>query len=99
MEVFIKKEQLSSYSTYPAPKNIDGYHVVEMTEEEIDLIPAHFEFNPTSMSFDVNLLKKTLSLRKNEYPSIEDQLDDLYHNGYDGWKSSIMAVKDKYPKE
>jgi len=37
--------------------------------------------------------------RKKEYPSIEDQLDDLYHNGIDGWKTTIKAVKDKYPKE
>ena len=36
--------------------------------------------------------------RKNEYPSIVDQLDDLYHNGIDGWKTTIKAVKDKYPK-
>ena len=33
-----------------------------------------------------------------EYPDIEDQLDDLYHNGIDGWKETIKAVKDKYPK-
>ena len=38
-------------------------------------------------------------LRRNEYPSIEDQLDDIYHNGIDGWKRTIKAVKDKYPKE
>lgn len=37
--------------------------------------------------------------RKVEYPSIKDQLDDLYHNGIDGWKATIKAVKDKYPKE
>ena len=37
--------------------------------------------------------------RKIEYPSIESQLDDLYHNGIDGWKATIKAVKDKYPKE
>ena len=37
--------------------------------------------------------------RQAEYPSIEDQLDDLYHNGIDGWKATIKAVKDKYPKE
>jgi hypothetical protein len=36
--------------------------------------------------------------RKVEYPSIVDQLDDLYHNGIDGWKASIKVVKDKYPK-
>ena len=33
-----------------------------------------------------------------EYPSIRDQLDDLYHNGIDGWKATIKAIKDKYPK-
>ncbi len=36
--------------------------------------------------------------RTAEYPSIKDQLDDLYHNGIDGWKTTIKAVKDKYPK-
>ena len=37
--------------------------------------------------------------RATEYPSIVDQLDDLYHNGIDGWKTTIKAVKDKYPKQ
>jgi hypothetical protein len=37
--------------------------------------------------------------RANEYPAIVDQLDDIYHNGIDGWKTTIQAVKDKYPKE
>ena len=37
--------------------------------------------------------------RELEYPSIPDQLDDIYHNGIDGWKKTIKAVKDKYPKE
>ena len=38
------------------------------------------------------------SQRKAEYPSIEDQLDSIYHNGIDGWKTTIKAIKDKYPK-
>ena len=37
--------------------------------------------------------------RANEYPTIANQLDDLYHNGIDGWKTTIKAIKDKYPKE
>jgi hypothetical protein len=37
--------------------------------------------------------------RSLEYPSIEDQLDDIYHNGIDGWKATIKTIKDKYPKE
>ena len=38
------------------------------------------------------------SQRKAEYPSVVDQLDDIYHNGIDGWKATIKAIKDKYPK-
>lgn len=37
--------------------------------------------------------------RANEYPSMADQLDDIFHNGIDGWKATIQAIKDKYPKE
>ena len=37
--------------------------------------------------------------RAKEYPSIANQLDDIYHNGIDGWKTTIKTVKDKYPKE
>ena len=36
--------------------------------------------------------------RKYDYPSIADQLDDIYHNGIDDWKATIKATKDKYPK-
>ena len=27
------------------------------------------------------------SKRRAEYPSIQDQLDDIYHNGIDAWRS------------
>jgi|TARA_R100001460_G_C3506806_1_gene171021 hypothetical protein len=37
--------------------------------------------------------------RAEAYPSMADQLDDIYHNGVDEWKKTIKAVKDKYPKE
>ena len=36
--------------------------------------------------------------RAAEYPSVVDQLDDIYHNGIDAWKATIKATKDKYPK-
>jgi len=38
------------------------------------------------------------SKRKSEYPSIEEQLDKIYHSGIDAWKTDIKAIKDKYPK-
>ena len=36
--------------------------------------------------------------RQAEFPSLVDQLDDIYHNGIDGWKATIKTTKDKYPK-
>ena len=36
--------------------------------------------------------------REKEYPSWQDQLDDIYHNGLDAWKETIKAVKDANPK-
>ena len=38
------------------------------------------------------------SKRRAEYPSIEDQLDTIYHSGVAGWKTAIKTIKDKYPK-
>ena len=35
--------------------------------------------------------------RKLEYPSIQDQLDMIYHD-IDAWREKIKSIKDKYPK-
>ena len=38
--------------------------------------------------------------RATEYPSIGDQLDYIYHNGIDAWKSDMVdPIKAKYPKD
>ena len=36
--------------------------------------------------------------REPEYPSIADQLDQIFHEGIDAWKETIQAVKDAHPK-
>ena len=36
--------------------------------------------------------------RQQAYPSIADQLDLIYHQGLDAWKSAIQAVKEEFPK-
>ena len=36
--------------------------------------------------------------RAAEYPSWQDQLDKIYHEGIDVWKAEIKTIKDKYPK-
>ena len=46
-------------------------------------------------AYDNNAYQRSRALA---YPSMADQLDDIYHNGVDAWKATIKAVKDKYPK-
>jgi hypothetical protein len=37
--------------------------------------------------------------RKEEYPPMADQLDYMYHNGFEKWKTDMIdPIKDKYPK-
>ncbi len=37
--------------------------------------------------------------RASEYPPLTEQLDYIYHNGVEAWKTNmIQPVKDKYPK-
>ena len=36
--------------------------------------------------------------RQAVYPKLEDQLDNIFHNGVDAWKADIQAIKDAHPK-
>ncbi len=88
---------------------LDPNAQVSVNGESLDGITWH-DGNPNDITND-QITAKQAELRADydakqyqrdrakEYPSIEDQLDDLYHNGIDGWKTTIKAVKDKYPKE
>ena len=62
-----------------------------LTEEQINTAVSEYEVHLNSTQYQKD--------RANEYPSIVDQLDDIYHNGIDGWKATIKVTKDKYPKE
>jgi hypothetical protein len=39
-----------------------------------------------------------IAKRQQAYPSIPEQLDLIYHQGLDAWKSAIQAVKEEFPK-
>ena len=64
--------------------------IAEPTIEQI----ASYESAATT----AEALQTVLNNRANDYPSIVDQLDKIYHSGIDEWKKVIKAVKDKYPK-
>ena len=55
--------------------------------------------NVVSADVDTEFAKQNYkNQRMLEYPSIEDQLDLMYHSGFDTWKAKIKQTKDKYPK-
>ena len=60
------------------------------TEEEVQA-----EIERLQLEYNNNQYQRD---RAFAYPSIEDQLDTLYHQGYDGWKAMVDEVKNQYPK-
>ncbi|BAQ87605.1 hypothetical protein [uncultured Mediterranean phage uvMED] len=68
----------------------EDYDSIEWLNDTTPISKADIEAKYTEIEAQDN--------RRKEYPSMVDQLDDIYHNGVDGWKTTIKAVKDKYPK-
>jgi len=70
--------------------------------ELLDSVPAGFDFTycqEWGLTVDNDVVDRVIiDLRKKSYPTWQDQLDDIYHNGIDGWKATIKTTKDKYPK-
>jgi hypothetical protein len=61
------------------------------TEEEVNAEIARLEAEYDAKEYQRN--------RAKEYPAITDQLDYIYHNGIDAWKTNMIdPVKTKYPK-
>ena len=66
------------------------YDIAQPTVEQIALYET--------VSNTAEDLQTVLNNRANNYPSIKDQLDKIYHSGIDEWKKVIKTTKDKYPK-
>ena len=84
------------------------YKAYAGTVVSIDDSAGAFDANGASVSLDQSKidsarveLNKLLykQQRANEYPDWGTQLDYIYHNGIDKWKTDIVdPVKAKYPK-
>ena len=68
----------------------------------LDSVPSGYIFTycqAWGLTIDDDVVDKVIiDLRKKSYPTWQDQLDDIYHNGIDAWKATIKTTKDKYPK-
>jgi hypothetical protein len=74
--------------------------------EDINNLTWH-DNNPTNIT-NQQILTKQSELqeledvyinRRNEYGSLESQLDEIYHNGLDSWKARIANIKLNNPKQ
>jgi hypothetical protein len=87
------------YNTHPSVISIDdstGAFDVNGDAVVIDQSLVDAEVIRLQAEYDSQAYARN---RKAEYPTIADQLDDIYHNGIDAWKATIKVTKDKYPKE
>ena len=85
----IKNDAIVSQKADGSIVFVDG-NPTDITDKQIEdkLVELNEEF--TKMGYQRS--------RALEYPSIADQLDEIYHNGVDSWKAVIKKTKDKYPK-
>ena len=81
---------------YRLDQNVVPHKIIEWDSANKDLQPTDDELNAAYTAWkNANEYKQK---REVEYPEIVDQLDDIYHNGIEGWKTKIKTIKDKYPK-
>ena len=79
------------------------------SDAQVDQIPW-YDNNPTNITHSQIIAKQAelqaaydaqayARSRQAEYPPLADQLDHIFHNGVESWKTNVIQpVKDKYPK-
>jgi len=76
------------YSNVVSISDAEGAFDAQGNKVEIDMDAVNAWVDPEAYKYK----------RQQAYPSIADQLDILYHSGFDAWKSAIQAVKEEFPK-
>ena len=84
------------YDTHPNVVTVDdgaGAFDKDGNSVSIDEVKVSQEIEKLNAKFE-----STQYQRDRIYPSVEQQLDEIFHKGLDEWKKTIQAVKDKHPK-
>jgi hypothetical protein len=84
---------------YPSVVTIDdsGSKILDASGNTVSVEQSKIDAARVTLNAEYAALEYSRN-RAEEYPSIEDQLDTIYHSGVAGWKTKIKAIKDKYPK-
>ena len=78
---------------YSHSGSIETLHQIRPANIDTQLILNYYE--ELKAQYEANEYQR---LRAAEYPSWQDQLDKIYHDGVMAWQKEIKAIKDKYPK-
>jgi hypothetical protein len=85
------EQKTTIYKMYPQIVTIRGDTTYDANGNEV-------AYDKSAIDSYVNA-HAYIAKRAQEYPSIVDQLDYIYHNGIDAWKTNMIdPVKTKYPK-
>ena len=86
---------------YPSIVTIDDSfktYGLDKDGNKVDIVQSKIDAARTTLDADYAKVKYQDD-RRNEYPDWGIQLDYIYHNGIDKWKTDIVdPVKKKYPK-
>ena len=80
-------------NSYSLSQSVPPHVITKWDSNNSDSQPTDDELNAAYTAWKV--AEEYKINRANEYPSIEDQLDTIYHSGVAGWKTTIKAIKDK----
>ena len=70
---------------------MSGDSYTQPTEEECVEKLAELNYE-----YEVNEYQRQRAV---EYPPYADQFDQIFHDGIDAWKATILEVKRRYPKQ
>jgi hypothetical protein len=68
----------------------DSFYAIPTEEQLLDLIEQAKRADQANVNYQIE--------RREAYPTVEEQLDYIFHNSVDEWKARIQSIKDKYPK-
>jgi hypothetical protein len=88
-----------------AIKAINNLAEFSYSGDDINTLEWH-DNNPTNITnqqildkqSELQELEDVYENRRKDYGTVVSQLDEIYHEGLDSWKTRIASVKTKYPK-
>jgi hypothetical protein len=98
--MFFAPQAKWKWSVDPTALPEDATYADIVWEDHFYIQPTQAElqqhYDDSVIAYESNMLYKTA--RQQAYPSVEEQLDMIFHQGIDVWKDRIQNIKNNIPK-